>query len=304
MSEQQSNLSDQNNSFGASASAVSDPVTTSTFSNSSSASSQTRDIKLAAEAALAKKRAALLSPEESAHLAHVSVETINQYSLYGLLRNASTSPNEAKYDADEVASLFHINLAGSAAPTDRSTSNQSLSTPADSAVAAKQAEKHTDPTNGSAGAADLTVKTEQSKPILDPEETPSSAEQIATPEPATENKIASEPKAEATSAASSSSVSHPPSVVPDPSTALRALSLSPNTIELYEVNGLLREQLQAVKQERDWLRERLEKLEVRTERDQMLMLTNSDTVRTLLRQSDEAKKKRGFFSGLIPWMRS
>ena len=72
------------------------------------------------------------------------------------------------------------------------------------------------------------------------------------------------------------------------------------TYELLALNKRLREELKAAREERDWLRARLEKLEARTERDQMLLLAESQTIRQLVTQVE--KEKRSIWSLLaLPW---
>lgn len=66
--------------------------------------------------------------------------------------------------------------------------------------------------------------------------------------------------------------------------------------DLITINKRLREEIYELKKERDWLRERLEKVEARSEREQMLLLHESETVRTLLNE----RPKRPFWTAL-PW---
>ena len=69
-------------------------------------------------------------------------------------------------------------------------------------------------------------------------------------------------------------------------------SLIPAPYHLLEMNQNLREQIEILKEERNWLRQRLEKLETRSEREQMLLLAESETVRALVSQRQEHTKKR------------
>jgi len=70
--------------------------------------------------------------------------------------------------------------------------------------------------------------------------------------------------------------------------------------ELVAENRRLREEVNELKQEREWLKERLEKLEARCERDQMLLLSESETVRRLA----TSDSKKSFWSFSLPWLRS
>lgn len=66
--------------------------------------------------------------------------------------------------------------------------------------------------------------------------------------------------------------------------------------DLITINKRLRDEIYELKKERDWLRERLEKVEARSEREQMLLLHESETVRALLNE----RPKRPFWTAL-PW---
>ena len=62
---------------------------------------------------------------------------------------------------------------------------------------------------------------------------------------------------------------------------------------------MLLEEIGRLREERDWLRERLERLEVRSERDQMLMLSELETIRSLA-AGDRGRPRRSWRS-LLPW---
>lgn len=64
------------------------------------------------------------------------------------------------------------------------------------------------------------------------------------------------------------------------------------------VNRRLRDEIRMLREERDWLRQRLEKLEARSERDQMLMLSESETIRSLVNKAP----KRGLLALALPWL--
>jgi len=59
-----------------------------------------------------------------------------------------------------------------------------------------------------------------------------------------------------------------------------------NGYELVALNRQLKEEIKQLREERDWLRSRLERLEERSERDQMLILSESQTVRSLVNQGE------------------
>ena len=70
--------------------------------------------------------------------------------------------------------------------------------------------------------------------------------------------------------------------------------------ESEEVSKLLREQIETLRRERDWLRERVEKLENRSEREQMLLLSESETIRNLVSMNQEQRRKP-FWRLALPW---
>jgi DNA-binding transcriptional MerR regulator len=72
-------------------------------------------------------------------------------------------------------------------------------------------------------------------------------------------------------------------------------------VELIQLNRQLRDQLRSLSQERDWLKERLEKLEERSEREQMLLISTSQTIRELMQN-----KKPGYpgFLSFLNWFKN
>ena len=61
---------------------------------------------------------------------------------------------------------------------------------------------------------------------------------------------------------------------------------------------MLREQIELLREERDWLRRRIEQLELRGEREQMLLLSEKDTVRRLV---DGTVSRRWSLPFRLPW---
>ncbi len=78
---------------------------------------------------------------------------------------------------------------------------------------------------------------------------------------------------------------------------IRADKYFPTTVELLEINKSLRDQIQILREERDWLRERIEKLESRSEREQMLMLSESENLRSMINLN-----KKTFLQKTLPWL--
>jgi len=73
-----------------------------------------------------------------------------------------------------------------------------------------------------------------------------------------------------------------------------------NSFELVEINKSLKEQIEVLRQERDWLRMRVEKMEERSNRDQILLLSQSKNARLLITKP----KSSGLWSALaLPFKR-
>ena len=99
------------------------------------------------------------------------------------------------------------------------------------------------------------------------------------------NHIHSAPKSAKNSQTSSSDQEGPiPLSNPRPSNDTNG------SLELIEINAHLRERLKSLKAERDWLRERVEKLELQLEREQTLLMAESETVRRLISLNANSRK--------------
>lgn len=72
----------------------------------------------------------------------------------------------------------------------------------------------------------------------------------------------------------------------------------PPPAELVEINKGLRRQVEMLREERNWLRERIEKLEARSEREQMLLLSESENLRSAMSLAGTSFWKRA-----LPWLR-
>ena len=71
------------------------------------------------------------------------------------------------------------------------------------------------------------------------------------------------------------------------------------SFELLDLNKSLKDQIEILKQERDWLRKRVETFEIRSERDQLLLMSETKTVQTLLPLQ---QPKQNFWSFALPWL--
>lgn len=72
----------------------------------------------------------------------------------------------------------------------------------------------------------------------------------------------------------------------------------PSSIEILELSRSLKQQLELVLSERDWLRQRVEKLEVQLERQQMISMTETETLRIMAKTKEE---KPSPWSFLLSW---
>jgi hypothetical protein len=166
----------------------------------------------------------LISAEEGAKLAGVSIETIRQYEKYGLLK-AERFNEISYYLKTELCDVFNI--------------------------------------------------------IAQPDNTPPETMQTKLEEAITEKVMIEE--------------------IP-PENAIRQVhDAELSSYDLVGSNKTLREQIEILKSERDWLRTRLEKLEERTERDQMLLLSETQTVRKLIQTGLEPTKSE---KGIASWLRA
>ncbi|HMO16914.1 MAG TPA: hypothetical protein PKA63_01085 [Oligoflexia bacterium] len=82
-------------------------------------------------------------------------------------------------------------------------------------------------------------------------------------------------------------------------TALHDIS----SIELLELTRSLKDQLEIVKDERNWLRRRIEKLEAQVEREQMILISETETVRSMVLQREAIEKRKSPWAFLLSWTR-
>lgn len=75
-----------------------------------------------------------------------------------------------------------------------------------------------------------------------------------------------------------------------------------NVLELQErILDMKDQQLRDLKQQRDWLQSRIEKLEDKADRDQILLLTETQTIRNLVNMN-QANKKRSAMRLALEWL--
>lgn len=207
----------------------------------------------------------LLSEDESAMLAGVSVQTIQQYLRFGLLDNASRDGGSLIRKGD-VESLFHLG----AAPNQLADRLE---------IIKESSETEAEEDNSLGALRDKIILGEGRATNLRPLKSVADKINFTLP--------SSGPKQ------SSSTFDQTPAHTESVSSTIT------KELELIEINRSLREQVKMLREERDWLRERLERLESRSEREQMLLLAESETVRRLI---SERTSKRSFWAFALPWL--
>jgi hypothetical protein len=206
----------------------------------------------------------LLTETQSADIAGVSLDTIKKYCEIGLLNPIKN--NEGSYfKEDEIRSLFYTKKAflNPILQTQQSTTPSPTPT-----------------TNNFQTKEDL--QPISLKEIL--EETPEIKTEV-TSTPIVES-ISSTPPVSSIVASSQEQIS--------PSTANQDAAIHTATIDVENIN--LKQQVEILKEERDWLRRRVEQLELRSEREQMLLLSESETVRRLVNKNEKKIWSLPFFN--------
>ncbi len=242
----------------------------------------------------------LLSAEESAARAGVSVETILMFERCGLLEPV-VSEGKKLYQELDIRTVFYSRLkqqeqaAGKSVAGPPEEAPKANSTPEGDALSAAAT------TYSDAFASPRPESLEALSGITSEELHPANP----TTPPAAPEPLAERP-ARTDAAKRSDAVSQTDSFGPESSLQTESPKTSvpesdpllPSSNQLIEVNKGLREQIQVLRDERDWLRSRVENLENRSEREQMLLLSESETIRRLVTSPD---RKRGFWQRALPW---
>lgn len=238
---------------------------------------------------------ASLNKIDAAKLAGVSVETLTQYCDFGLLK-AEELNGEKFFRHADIATVFHLQSKESPTPHDTAIQNTETQNTAANITSVSPTQDH-----GQSAAHSSGIKNSQQRsasrnsvhnettPAIDQSTTPLSSTQSGAP--ATSQ--------EAGTITVDSVLSSTPSIAPQPAKAA-ALQPEVSSYNLMDINSELRERLAELKEERDWLRKRLEKMEMRSERDQMLLLSENDNVRRLLPQGMSTGQR--LLSAAFPWL--
>ena len=233
----------------------------------------------------------LVTERDGSELAGVSLETLRQYRSIGILQGTERN-GEIFYSRDELASVFFVRPQfGTAVPPTALSQSPGPSSESASGISSDgQA-----PQNGFS----------TSSISIDPVS-------IGEPAPHSTDFVIEKPGIEPPKAAPADEPhTAQPQVNPEktgtftePAEFFPLQSVQSSRLpaqidhDSLQLTRTLREQVEMLKEERDWLRVRLEKLELRYEREQMILLSENDTVRTLIHQI--GKPKRRWWHAL-PW---
>ena len=272
----------------------------------------------------------LLTEEESAQIAEVSIDTIRKYRDCGLL-DPIVKDNSTFFQELDIRTLFYakfkereqraepepshrtIDIALASVPPvvpPVTTTTVSLTTPVSEAVNTAELESaakaEADAAELKAAASQAEVRRQEGAPQTDSGSTAQTMSQPTTQtwgdepfviELGSESELRnhSEPIAAPDGGFEQSSGAEK-GPISGAKNDLTGSSL-PAANELLEINKSLREQIHILRDERDWLRERVEKLESRSEREQMLLMSESENVRKLINSS-----KKSFWQRALPWL--
>jgi hypothetical protein len=274
----------------------------------------------------------LLSESESARIAGVSIETIRQYAQFGLLEPRLEN-GVTHFRESEIRSIFYTKNE-EIAPTPAEGPTPSETSPKSAALDITSGTSHEVSTaSASPGTMATTPPPEQASPKPQENMPQPNQEQEAAA------KLAPAPEDYLTTLESILAAETPKPLEPEPSAdgyspntqegrvqTLKSQTTSSqngetqtwetqaqhsrrsaasytgsSTLELMEANRGLRSQIEILQEERDWLRKRVEKLEGQAEREQMLLLAESETVRSLIKNQD---RTRSFWTFALPWFSS
>lgn len=241
----------------------------------------------------------LLSELECATMAGVSVETIRQFRGCGLLQAVNEAGTD-KFREIDITTLFYNRTK--AAPSDTTAQTVSSSSPLREQIVTDFVVSTSPQENANFARGNENISQ------TPPEETSPSAtsvnENISSQSLETESSTTEQTNTETSSSETIDQGETTFRVGPEESSA-RVIEMLPpqssiNVEYLIEVNKGLREQIDILRGERDWLRNRVEKLETRSEREQMLLLSESENIRKLIQQNENRA-----FSWLraLPWFK-
>lgn len=261
----------------------------------------------------------LLTISESAEIAGVTPETLEQYQNFGLL-DAHIEDGTTRFQESDIRTLFYTKLR-----KEELTKEDAKS---EAVEASKEATPQEETPNSAESPKEAKTSEEQDldEDSDDEHQEPPTLEQILAEHRAAASKQGESSVTEATKAQDAISTNEmgPKDEVKSKPAELResieversskssneapssikqeTATVKPAEPELIEITKGLREQIEMLKEERNWLRERVEKLESRSERDQMLLLSENETVRSLLEPSNQPRARFSFWKRALPFL--
>jgi DNA-binding transcriptional MerR regulator len=216
----------------------------------------------------------LLTAAESAALSGVSIDTINQYRDFGLLKVQNVQGQDY-FEEEDIKIVFNSRIVGRAVEKSQSLPDQASIKPEDpelptlSSILGQEAKQ----------SSTKVVKLHADKP---PEVVVKIDEVINSGNKDNSGVICGELEDKANSTNNNSYTE----------------SEGPSSIEVLELSRSLKQQLELVMSERDWLRQRVEKLEVQLERQQLISMTETETLRIMAKSKEERPSPWSF---LLSW---
>lgn len=207
-----------------------------------------------------------LSEREASDLAGVSVATLMRFAEAGYFKTIMLE-GRAQFPKQEICEVFGLDIAQKMSASN--AESESFQQSADPQIEEKAASSETP----SASLAEEIEKFENEKPVRSATDT-----NFLSEESDTNNTQSARPSGEA---------------------FRTVLRLQEELIEQKE------RRIRELQEERDWLRSRLEKMEDKADRDQMLLMVESQKVRTLLDEASHRQKalpQSGFFKTALDWL--
>lgn len=220
-----------------------------------------------------------LTAKEAATCANISEETISKYKDLGLLKAFRVNGQE-QFREDEIRLVFNSRFR-STSTTAEDTYKTKTSHPADINSSTSQV-------NTEANASFTNQKSEDDLPTLNDILSEGNSKKDT-------NTFSYNLKDEAPL---SSQIDIQSDVLKNKENQGDFRGFDIPSIELLELTRSLKDQLESVKEERNWLRRRIEKLEASFEREQMITISKTETLRNLV---ENKTGTRSAWSFLLPW---
>ena len=239
-----------------------------------------------------------ISEEEASSLSGVSVSTLSRFVEAGYLRTETDSDGLRLFSKSELQSVFGLDSFHTAGREKPITLKSSIEVPR------PEITRKTVDINSKAAPIPAEKRTVERQPV--PEEPASAAPILSQPERRPENAAVPSTPPDVASHATESGPKAAAQSTEDRKASERIYQLEMELLKLKQVT-LLQEQLletkeariRDIEEQRTWLKSRLEKLEEKGERDQLLLLAESQTVRKLIQIQE---KKRSPLRLALEWL--